>query len=219
MGPTGAGKSYFINSVLNHPSMPVGSDLDSCTTELGFGCIEDIQNYPNLTNRRIVLIDTPGFDSPDLDDKEMLEKIITWLKQSQRKGAEIGGVIYLHDITKDRFSGTARQNLRLFQDMCRDDALKNVVLVTTKWSRKSKDSEKYQLQLEGKHWKTLIDKGAKVHRFDQGSTSAWAAIDMIICAWDSKGAFQTSSETKIKPPKILRNRLEGFFHSKRWWAF
>jgi len=73
-------------------------------------------------------------------------------------------------------------NLNLFQAFCGDDALKNVVLATTKWSRKTEHSEGHQQQLESKHWKSLIDKGAKVCRFDQSEESAWAVINTILCA-------------------------------------
>ncbi|KDR69845.1 hypothetical protein GALMADRAFT_255666 [Galerina marginata CBS 339.88] len=182
MGPTGAGKSYFINTVLKNSKMRVGTDLDSCTDEVAIGYIENLEElgYRYLKDRRIVLVDTPGFDDTNKDDYEILEKIATWLKQSNKRGAKIGGVIYLHDITNDRFSGTARRNLKLFQDLCGDDALQNAVLATTKWSRRTGDSEKHHQQLVTKHWKSLIDRGARVYRFDQGYESAWQLVHAII---------------------------------------
>ncbi|KDR69850.1 hypothetical protein GALMADRAFT_145236 [Galerina marginata CBS 339.88] len=182
LGHTGAGKSYFINTVLKHPKMLVGTDLDSCTAEIAVGCIENIDEvrYPNLKARRILLIDTPGFDDTQQDDYEILKRVATWLKQSYKKGARVEGVIYLHDITNDRFNGTARRNLKLFQDLCGKDALKGAVLATTKWSRKTEDSEKHHQQLVTKHWKPIIDNGARVRRFDQGYDSAWLLIDTIL---------------------------------------
>jgi len=86
MGVAGAGKSYFINTVLKTEKMMVGNDLDTCTKDLDFGYIEEIEGHPSLKGHRIVLIDTPGFDDPYKDDSETLEKIVTWLKKSYSSG-------------------------------------------------------------------------------------------------------------------------------------
>jgi hypothetical protein len=45
----------------------------------------------------------------------------------------LAGVIYMHRISDIRMSGTARRNFTMFRKLCGENALSNVVLVTTMW--------------------------------------------------------------------------------------
>jgi len=93
----------------------------------------------------------------------------------------LGGVIYLHDISQDRFSGTARRNLEMFNRLCGDAALDKVVLGTTKWSRLSQDDgSKREAELQGVHWKEMVDKGSKVKRFTGNQDSAWKIVSVFL---------------------------------------
>ena len=62
--------------------MEVGRDLKSCTTELGFGRVEQREAHPFLEGYQLTLVDTPGFDGSSETDFTILEKISTWLKES-----------------------------------------------------------------------------------------------------------------------------------------
>jgi hypothetical protein len=54
--------------------MPVSDDLVSCTDHLQHAFI-NISNRPSLEGRRIVIVDTPGFDSTFKDDQEIWRRI------------------------------------------------------------------------------------------------------------------------------------------------
>jgi hypothetical protein len=62
--------------------MQVGHDLKSCTNTLQHTYISDIPNRPTLKGRRIVIVDTPGFDNTCTEDKEILRRIAVWLASS-----------------------------------------------------------------------------------------------------------------------------------------
>jgi len=182
MGPTGAGKSTFINTLLGEERMLVGHELTSCTIQPQAITINPIPHHSHLKGYRLVLVDTPGFDDNYTGDVEILGRIAQWLKTSYRKKQVLGGVIYLHDISHDRFSGTARKNLDMFRYLCGKDALNKVVLGTTKWGRvTADDGDRRERELEDIHWKPLIDKGSMVRRSKGDLESAWDVIDVLLC--------------------------------------
>ena len=106
------------------------------------------------------------------------EKLIEY--GSCKKGAKLGGIIYLHDISAARFTGTASQNLQMFRSMCGEGDLDNILLGTTKWDLNVPDSCLRHKQLVAEYWKPLLDKGAKAFRMTNTAASAWELIDRII---------------------------------------
>ncbi|PPQ96072.1 hypothetical protein CVT26_004704 [Gymnopilus dilepis] len=167
MGPTGAGKSTFINTLLGERRMVVGETLKSQTVELEAVQLDMTPYAKLLGNYQIVIVDTPGFDDTLKSDVAILKKIAEWLKESyQKDNAVLGGVIYLHDVSLDRFTGTAQRNLDIFQALCGDDALCKVVIGTTKWDRiKPEVAKRHEDELRQDHWKALIKQGAQVVSF------------------------------------------------------
>jgi len=51
----------------------VGMDLQSCTAEV------QVASEFTIDGRRVVLIDTPGFDDTNVSDSDILEKIAAFL--------------------------------------------------------------------------------------------------------------------------------------------
>jgi hypothetical protein len=101
--------------------------------------------------------------------------------QSRRDGALVGGVLYLHDISAKRFTGTARQNLLMFSRLCGYDAMPKTVLVTTNWpSDRNAVLEGREEQMKGEHWNTLVEKGLHVRRFQRDRDSAWNIITHLL---------------------------------------
>ncbi|KAH7905040.1 P-loop containing nucleoside triphosphate hydrolase protein [Hygrophoropsis aurantiaca] len=179
MGQTGAGKSTFINTTVRQPDATlVGHDLESCTTKIKHVIITN----PNNPGQRVVFIDTPGFDSTYEDDSEILRRIVVWMARSYSDDKTVTGVVYLHEITQTRKLSALHKNLTMFQKLCGDEGLKNVVLVTTKWSslRDEKSGERREEQLKGGFWKDMIDQGSKIARFHDTCESARDIVNPIL---------------------------------------
>ena len=65
----------FINKA-SDSHLVVGKDLESCTAEVA------LANVFNLDGRRVILIDTPGFDDTTQSDTDILKLIAAFLATS-----------------------------------------------------------------------------------------------------------------------------------------
>ncbi|KAH9485979.1 hypothetical protein JR316_0000041 [Psilocybe cubensis] len=176
MGATGAGKSSFINTVLGTDFLKVGHKIESCTTEVTAVEVpsEKLQDIPLLSNKGIYLVDTPGFDDTYKDDVEILKKISKWLKASYNEYA-LGGVIYLHDISVDRYTGTAKRNLQLFNKLCgeSESVLDRVIIGLTKGDRIQPDEEIRRREgLKQRQFNYMMAKGVEVLRVSRGDSKS-----------------------------------------------
>lgn len=74
----------------------------------------------------------------------------------------VGGVLYLHDISRDGFPGSLLKNLKLFSKLCGSSAMDQVIFVTTKWDRlgdKAEGTERVR-ELKSEFWSNMIELGA-----------------------------------------------------------
>ena len=111
-----------------------------------------------------------------------MRDIGAWLSSSYKKGKLLSGIIYLHRITDVRMDGTSIQYVRMFQRLCGQDALKNVLLTTTQWSGFNQEQEERrekELQ-DGDFWGELITAGASVARFMGDERSGLGLIDKLM---------------------------------------
>jgi len=180
MGPTGVGKSTFINALLDANRMLVGHGLKSCTAQID-AHVMAIPGRQRLSGCRMVIVDTPGFDDTYEEDAEVLRRIAVWLASSYDDGMKLGGVIYLHEISQTRMLGTSRRNLDMFRQLCGEDALAKVILGTTKWGDiREGVGEERERQLSGTYWKEMIDLGSRMERVEKSRESAWSIVNLIL---------------------------------------
>ncbi|KAG0694749.1 P-loop containing nucleoside triphosphate hydrolase protein [Suillus ampliporus] len=176
MGPTGVGKSTFINVLARHSSTLVGHDLESCTATIQHVAV----HHPTDPKRRFVFVDTPGFEDTYVDDLEILRRVAVWLAHSYNDGVKLAGVIYLQEITQKRMRGATHKNHVMFTKLCGHLASQNVVLATTKWGQILEETGlRHEEELKSKFWKGMIDHGSKVARFQDTYESAWRIVDLI----------------------------------------
>jgi len=171
MGPTGAGKSNFINHLTGLGETRNARNLKSDTKDVTPYIIYHQHGF------RIVLVDTPGFDDTYRSDSDILRTIANWLTQRYPGGETLraGGIAYLHRITDKRMSGSVYKNLQMFGRLCGDLPLRRVRLVTTMWdtARDLRAAEQREKELEDDFWKDLLSgNGAKMRRFDNTCDSA-----------------------------------------------
>ena len=94
---------------------------------------------------------------------------------------KLAGFIYVHEITQTRMFGAARENLETFKKICGDEALRNVVLGTTKWDQvKLEKGQQREQELENTYWKEMIQQGSVIMRVHTDSSSAWEIVNRIL---------------------------------------
>ncbi|KAG6916084.1 hypothetical protein DXG01_008513 [Tephrocybe rancida] len=200
--------------VIPSGAVKVGNGTESCTTHLQHVFLP----HPTDRTRRIVIVDTPGFDDTHISDSEILRRIAVWLAQSSTRlktstrysaNMTLAGVIYLHDISEVRLLGSFRRNLDMFRKLVGQDAIRNVVLATTNWSETSdKDGSRRENQLSERHWKNIIDLGAKLVRFADSKESGWAILNHIINQSDVVSDVEIQEEL-VEIKKILPETKAG----------
>ncbi|PVF99831.1 hypothetical protein CPB86DRAFT_702555 [Serendipita vermifera] len=189
MGPTGAGKSTFIDYATGQEQKGAGHGLKSCTE----GIV--ISNPVIRGGRKYTFVDTPGFDDTYKSDTEILSMIAEYMVKARNGKYNLDAILYLHRISDNRMAGSPLKNLELFASMCGKSAMPHVVLVTTMWSHVSpqvgKDREN---QLKSSFWQDMIDKGCTVQRFNDSYADAWRIIDTPS---DAPTASGNGSQTNV----------------------
>ena len=137
----------------------------------------------------MVLVDTPGFGDTYVDDVDILHGIGSWLEamydpqdgHGHKGETKLAGIVYLHDISLTRMLGSTLKKPDVFQKLCGEDALKRVVVCTTKWSDiYQEEGDRRIEQLKEDYWKEMIKGGSTVRKFEDSQKSAWDVIAPII---------------------------------------
>ncbi|KAG8762090.1 hypothetical protein FRC11_011216, partial [Ceratobasidium sp. 423] len=154
--------------------LPIGDGLESCTADITLASVEH-------RGRIITFIDTPGFDDSEKTPAEHLALLMARLDEMHRffKGRpHIHGAFYVHRITDNKITKSAKMNIRVFQKLLGDHALKNLVFVTNMWDGIHKDKyARFERELMGKaeYFGAAIGKGARAgaaYRIHEDATSS-----------------------------------------------
>ncbi|KAL8838118.1 MAG: hypothetical protein Q9170_002259 [Blastenia crenularia] len=202
MGVTGAGKSYFINSLADEDLAQTGADLKSCTAEC--------QAIPlNIGRSKTLFIDTPGFDDSARTDSDILTEISRVLTAQYQAGVSLKGVIYLHRITDIRYQGSSVKTLNIFKRICGQLALKNVLLVTTRWNEVDEAvGANREKELRESFWAYMLAKGSTMTRFYGSRDSATAIASQLL----SKNSIVLEIQRElVDEGKNLKDTVAGSF--------
>jgi hypothetical protein len=101
-----------------------------------FSCGPGTQKYeiwPAIVHgQQYLFVDTPGFAAGDMNDMEIFRDIMSCLT-AIGPFVTIAGVLFLHDIKKDRMTAGELKTIRWLQCFCGPQFYQNITLVTTKW--------------------------------------------------------------------------------------
>ena len=128
-----------------------------------------------------MLVDTPGFDDTGRTDSEILTDISRLLAAQYEAGVSLKGVIYLHRITDVRYQGSSLKALNIFKKICGQLALKNVLLVTTRWNEVDEAvGASREKQLREDFWAYMLSNGSTMTRFHGTKDSAMVIVSELM---------------------------------------
>ncbi|KAF8732531.1 50S ribosome-binding GTPase, partial [Rhizoctonia solani] len=136
-GASGSGKSRFINTATGS-NLVIGHGIDSETDQVidkGIPLLKYGDNY-------VQLVDTPGFqDTRDGDEVPVFKNITEWLAARYAGNLRIVGFIYLRSIQESKVLRAETRLIQMFKDLCGEDCLDRVLLVTNRWQQDSDEEE------------------------------------------------------------------------------
>ncbi|KZP04212.1 hypothetical protein FIBSPDRAFT_767781 [Athelia psychrophila] len=172
MGPTGAGKSTFIEYATRQSGRSIGHSLQSETSE-----IRAVRTKHPDDQGSVIFVDTPGFDDTNRSDIEILAQIAGWFVKVYKEKVALSAIVYLHRISDNRMAGSPLKNLKMFASMCGQVAMPHVILATTMWSEtKLATGERRETELKTTFWEGMITQGCTVQRFEDTYDSAWQIL-------------------------------------------
>lgn len=202
MGVTGAGKSHFINKLAGDEVVEEGADLNSCT--------QACEMVPvTIGGSKTLLIDTPGFDDTKRTDGEILTEISKILSAQYEVGVQLKGVVYIHRITDVRYNRAAIKTFEIFKKICGKDALKNVLLITSRWNEVDAAlGAERERQLKENFWAYMVGHGSAMSRFHGDRSSAISLVSQLLC--QDNVVLQIQKEL-VDEGKNLSDTMAGTF--------
>ncbi|PVF97983.1 hypothetical protein CPB86DRAFT_398311 [Serendipita vermifera] len=178
VGPTGSGRSTFINAASGSNAMKVGEeDLISCTQE-----VASTKPFP-VDGRDVVLIDTPGLDnSQGISFHDVLCQTRDHLTQryvdlvfeslslnyTGRLGERtLKGIIYIHGIDEKRVLRSTMNEIQEICNICDSNPKHCLVVATTMWGKVDKvtgERREEELMTNGSLLKQFSDSGVMFMR-------------------------------------------------------
>ena len=192
LGVTGAGKTTFISKSTGREDLEIGYGIESCsvfdpwvvmaTNTRVIGTQDISVSTLTIDDKKVTLIDTPGFDDTYRSDADVLEGIAEFLSGTYASGMLLTGVILLQPVTGNRAQGSEKRRLKLFEKICGPDAYSHVVIATTMWSDLANRStgERQVQQRKELFWPDMIEGGSQVMNHDNTEDSAISIIRKLV---------------------------------------
>ncbi|KAF9042476.1 hypothetical protein BJ165DRAFT_1529867 [Panaeolus papilionaceus] len=170
LGPTGAGKSSFIEALAGKgQSLGISKDqLARFTQEVTAYKVKNAIVQEHGYTHTLYLIDAPGFSNSKISELEIITKVKQWMND---QGVEwINGVLYLSPITDTRAPGSKWRTIKMIQTLLYNKAFDRLNIVTTMWDRLSypqaeKCAETNFAQLQDDIWKEYKLKYTNINHY------------------------------------------------------
>lgn len=157
-----------------------------------------------LDGRKVILIDTPGFESTR-SDMEIFGSISEWLGgRYHAQGQPLDGLILLHPVTEQQVDSAIKKRTQVIQNILGKDFYKHVVIATTMWGRIAdeyldavENDMDFQWGEKGV-WEELYRGGASFTRHHDNQESAHAIIRLIVEKSNAADNFEILLQKELR---------------------
>ncbi|KAF9047963.1 hypothetical protein BJ165DRAFT_1610608 [Panaeolus papilionaceus] len=190
MGPTGCGKSMFVESLCPGQNLSISKDsLESVTQEVVCYLVHNIC----LCGSTVVVMDTPGFLDTKFESTSRLHVF----------------TLYFHPITDVRLGGTKQQSLDLMKAFADKFGCKNINFVTTMWNmvftpKQIEQANRRFDNLEAKIYKSVVP--VHTSKFLFSTESAFSILDKAKSGW-YHNEIHISKQSNSRYQSLSRNLL------------
>ncbi|KAH6880837.1 hypothetical protein BKA70DRAFT_1343009 [Coprinopsis sp. MPI-PUGE-AT-0042] len=199
LGSTGVGKSKFIQELTGDATIVVGHTLRSCTRDVSPYEVKDLQ-HSSLAGRRLILVDTPGFDSEYTDDAEIVRIIMVGLEQTFGKQKSPAGIVYLSDIRQTRI--VPWRTSEALATLCGEKSFNKAVVATSQWDRLREELDGSQEQRAMAMYEPIVRRGAEIMHIRQKPNDQKAIITYLL-----DNLAQNASQARHKRTQQYRSFL------------
>ncbi|KAF9030651.1 hypothetical protein BJ165DRAFT_1535638 [Panaeolus papilionaceus] len=222
LGPTGAGKSTFIEAFSMDGVLRISSNqLEGFTQSIGTYELENVTTPRSEdASGLIYLVDVPGFADTKLSETSIVSMLRQWMKVSP--SGHLGHILYLIPIHNARMSGSHRQVLRTVQAMTGSHSADFITIVTTMWdnlwgNEATTRAESIFNQLQDDIWKDFLDRGCQIVKFYNTQDSALSVLNTALTR-NTGGNFLIESAFRDPNPQLNKtafgSHLQDDLHSR-----
>ncbi|PPQ80114.1 hypothetical protein CVT24_006537 [Panaeolus cyanescens] len=182
LGGTGSGKSSFIEALAGSSQKLgiSGGTLESVTQEVQAYKVINLEfDWNDGENWPLYLVDTPGLLDSKMSDAEVITKIRNWMETNS---AYLASAFFFWRITDTRIPGSGQRLMNLIKSLGIRSEPRDWAIVTTMWDTIVREEAKTRAEdnferIRDDIWKSVIEKGGKICKFQNSQPSA---IDLII---------------------------------------
>ncbi|KAG8821606.1 hypothetical protein FRB91_008600 [Serendipita sp. 411] len=173
MGPTGSGKSTFVDYATDGLAGGIGHSLQACTGSIRLFKTDLVAE----DGRPVLLVDTPGLDDADKPEVHVVNMVAkALLKASTSRKFRVDTILYTQRITDNRLTGMALHTLGLFANLLGNiGTVPDVTVVTTMWKNERQDVGKMREDCLRNDFK-VQGRECKIERFGDSRASALGIV-------------------------------------------
>ncbi|KDQ22923.1 hypothetical protein PLEOSDRAFT_163810 [Pleurotus ostreatus PC15] len=171
LGPTGSGRSSFINAAIGEDRLKCVGMPDNSLAPV----TTDVESVHFMRGRKeYIFIDTPG-----LDLQENTAELIDKAYKIAPKQADV--LVYLHRLSDPRVTVRPEEYVRILKLLGGSGWPKKTIVATTMSAMVDEETAtEREVQLRDNLLKNMIAGGTRLDRFFGTKEDAWRIVDMVI---------------------------------------
>ncbi|KAF9032556.1 hypothetical protein BJ165DRAFT_1534973 [Panaeolus papilionaceus] len=220
MGPTGAGKSAFIEAFAGKSQkLSISKDqLAGYTQTVTAYQLVNVMYTGRSTLRLVYLVDTPGFSDSKISEIEVVNMVKKWSEDNSIH--YYTSILYFTPITEIRLPGSRRRTFKMLKKLLEDSTGHcSLIVTTTMWDTVHNEqtrnrAESNFAQLRDETLKEFVrSPSTDVIKFMNTRNSALHAIDHLPAFSNVFLPYETSTSPHLY--QDLHDRIQGALQEKQ----